>query len=431
MRFNSIVLLWVLASLLIAQPHSTDFQEIADSFEKKYVQLNIPYISLRYAENLENVGSKKELDQQEAFFLDYQKTLQPYLNRPLTRDERLTLDVLLYEIELHLERISLESKWNAGGYRIQGERIYDEPLGKEWYAYFLKNWVDKDFTPDAAYDFGLEEIEKVKRRMAELKPALQLEQEKQSSAASDYLVRDEEMIIEKYYALNRKVIDNAKNYFPYMDDIPAIQIVKGSNPALAIVPAYYWDNTFYFNFFEDAYDRRDMGWVLVHEATPGHHYHNYVNQQTGNSLRNEFLYMGYLEGWGAYVEQFGEVLGAYNSPSDTYAQLEWDLIRSVRVSLDVALNYYGWSDEKAHAFWEEHIKDKPAIAQREITRMKRQPAQVITYKYGKQLLDELKGDRMTPEALKVFHQQVLEDGNLPLSVLKKNVLQKQAQQAEK
>ncbi len=41
-----------------------------------------------------------------------------------------------------------------------------------------------------------------------------------------------------------------------------------------------------------------------------------------------------------------------------YAQLQWDLIRSVRVVLDVALNYYGWSDEQALEFWNQHIQKK-------------------------------------------------------------------------
>ncbi|MFK8162958.1 MAG: DUF885 family protein [Lewinella sp.] len=46
------------------------------------------------------------------------------------------------------------------------------------------------------------------------------------------------------------------------------------------------------------------------------------------------------------------------------------------------LNYYGWSDEKALQFWQQHSKGLDDIARREIARMRRWPAQVITYKYG-------------------------------------------------
>jgi len=433
MKFKSLLLLCFMVSLLHAQTENIPFQNLISTFESEYTTLNIPYIQLSYKANLENIASKKELNTQRTFFLKYQNALKPYLNSSsqLSKDEQLTLEVLLYEIDLNLERIYLETKWISGNLSIKGHRIFDEKLGKEWYHYFLKKWIDKDLTPDAAYQFGLKEIKKVKERMMTLQSEIETYEFKHPSLDNDYLLSDEELIIEKYNNLNALILKNARHYFPYVDEIPALQITRGTNQAMAIVPAYYGNNTFYFNFFQNNYDSRDMGWVYIHEAIPGHHYQHHINQKMSNPTRNQFQYMTYLEGWGAYVEQFGKTLGAYKSPMDTYAQLEWDLIRSVRVALDVGLNYYGWSDKEAFEFWEKHIKDKPEIAQREITRMKRWPAQVITYKYGEHILNELKSNRISPEALKTFHQQVLEDGILPLSVLKKNVLNKQAQQAKK
>jgi uncharacterized protein (DUF885 family) len=49
---------------------------------------------------------------------------------------------------------------------------------------------------------------------------------------------------------------------------------------------------------------------------------------------------------------------------------------------------------------------------------------VISYKYGKQVLDELKGDLNTAETLKTFHHWILENGNIPISVLKQHISQK-------
>ncbi len=400
-------------------------------FESEYSALDLPDIELAYRANLENIAPISELKSQKEFFLKYQKSLKPYVKSELSRNERLTLEVLLYEINLNLERIELETQWQSGNYSITGKKIYDEPMGKQWYKYFLKKWVDKELSPDTAYSFGLREIEKVNAKMTTLESEINALNTKYPFEQGKFLLSEKEIIIEKYNALDLKVKKNAELYFPYIDEVPALQIARSTNQAMAIAPAYYSNNTFYFNFFKDTYDSRDMGWIYVHEAIPGHHYQHYINQKMSNPIRNQFTYMGYLEGWGAYVEQFLRVLGAYESPKDAYAQMEWDLIRSVRVALDVGLNYYGWSDEEAFSFWEMHIRNKPDIAQREIARMKRWPAQVITYKYGKQVLDELKGNRTSPEALKKFHQQVLEDGALPLSILKKNVVQKQKSQSRK
>lgn len=53
------------------------------------------------------------------------------------------------------------------------------------------------------------------------------------------------------------------------------------------------------------------------------------------------------------------------------AAVEWDMVRSARVSIDVGLNYYGWTDAEAHDYWRLNVKGQDAIAQREIDRMRR------------------------------------------------------------
>ena len=84
--------------------------------------------------------------------------------------------------------------------------------------------------------------------------------------------------------------------------------------------------------------------------------------------------------------------------------------------LDVGLNYYGWSDDKALNIWKEHIQGIDEIGEREIARMKRWPAQVITYKYG---ADKLLRLSQQYEDLYNYHQALMEVGPLPFSVLDK------------
>lgn len=424
-RFKSVLLLCLLTSLLNAQTAKDPFQKLINDFEKEYIPLNIPALELSYVNNLKNINSLEELREQKRFFLKNKKLLEQLSTQNLSEEERVVCQVLTYEIDLNLSRIHLEYKWLAGGYSIKGTRIYDEPLGKDWYAYFLKKWIDKDLTPAAAYKFGLKETEHVKLAMAAIQKRMGMDDESFKKHLEDntHFLSNNDEILEKYNALKLKVKHKAKHYFPDMDKVPLVHIQKGTNPELAIVPAYYNRNTFYYNYFDHSYDSRDMGWLFLHEAIPGHHYQRHLSAQQDMPISNLFRYMSYIEGWGAYIEQYGNELGAYNSPMDAYAQLQWDLIRSVRVVLDVALNYYGWSDEQAMKFWNEHIADKQDIAKREIKRMKRWPAQVITYKYGRHILDKLKGDKNEPEELKKFHRQVLEYGAIPLSVLQ-NTIQK-------
>jgi uncharacterized protein (DUF885 family) len=95
----------------------------------------------------------------------------------------------------------------------------------------------------------------------------------------------------------------------------------------------------------------------------------------------------------------------------------------VRVALDVGLNYYDWSDEKAITFWQQYIQGKDDIAKREIARMKRWPCQVITYKYGANKLLNWKArlEKVEGFTLKNFHEKVLQFGPLPYSILEKQL----------
>jgi uncharacterized protein (DUF885 family) len=104
---------------------------------------------------------------------------------------------------------------------------------------------------------------------------------------------------------------------------------------------------------------------------------------------------------------------------------EWDIVRSARIVLDVGLNYIGWTREQAMLFWKKNIKNQDDIAVREIDRMLRWPAQVLSYKVGENEILNLKkacekklGSNFD---IKRFHSTILNRGSLPLSVLKEIV----------
>ncbi|HIB49123.1 MAG TPA: DUF885 domain-containing protein [Flavobacteriaceae bacterium] len=407
---------------LSSQSDSQSFSQTLERFKSEYNQHDIQPITLSYVTNIQNVASAKALKEQQEFFETYQSTLKTFPFEELSDKEQLYHQILTYEIELNIERIELESKWLKQNKHLKGTRLFDEKMGKEWYAYFLKKWIDKELTPDTAFEFGEKEFEKVKQAMKNLieNSGLNPVEFQQKWKENPYSIGSKTEVREQYETLNAEVLKNAKRYFPEVQGLPSLQITESTNSAMAIAPAYYDNDTFYYNFFDAEYDGRDMGWIYIHEGVPGHHYQHHFARQANNPL-DIFYYSSYAEGWAAYIEQYGSMLGAYKTPFDTYAWLQWDLVRSVRVALDVGLNYYGWSDEKALLYWQQHIPNKDDMGKREIKRMKQWPVQVITYKYGKQLLDELRADIKKPKDLKTFHLWVLENGNIPLSVLKQHV----------
>jgi hypothetical protein len=57
------------------------------------------------------------------------------------------------------------------------------------------------------------------------------------------------------------------------------------------------------------------------------------------------------------------------------------------VLIDIGIHALGWGDAKAQSVWEQYLPNRPTIMAREIARIKRWPAQVITYVYGKYLIE--------------------------------------------
>lgn len=415
-----LIILLAFSQEIVSQ--NTNFNNLRTDFTKGYNALQLPHIQVNYTQNLGAIKQPSEVKNQEAFFLTFQEQLKSISIHNLDEYQLLDYHLLRYEVDLNLERISLEKEWEYNNQLDDTKSIYTLMNGKKWYAYLLKRWVNAEVTPDEIYNFGLQEIEKVKTEMI----AIQVKSDLSEKTFSAYLndtsfyfnkVKDIQFNFEK---VKKTVAKKSTDLFPYIDKIPDVKIAEGAYQELSQVPAYYDNNTFFYNYFDKPFNKRQFDWIYIHEGIPGHHYQMNLNNVINRTeIQQLFWYSGYVEGWGAYVEYFGKELGVYKTIYDEYGKWEWDLIRSVRVALDVAINYYGWSDEKAIAFWKKHIKHQDEIGWREIARMKRWPAQVITYKYGANAILKLlrKAKKDQNFAYKSFHEKLLKHGDVPISIL--------------
>lgn len=420
---KTILPLLLLGLIFINSSRKSDFGSLRDDFYDGYTAFNLPGLQTNYTDVLNSIQSKDKIEKQRIFFSKMKSRWVKLDINNLSEKELLDYRIIGYEIDLNLIRINLEYQWDFQIKVDETKSIYSVPNGTKWYAYLLKRWVDKIVTPKELYDFGLLEIQKVKSNMKQIQKAsgLKENQFEQYLKSDDFLINQPSEIQESFEKTRKVVKKKANEMFPYIEQIPIINIEKGTNQNLSHVPAYYNNNTFYYNLFDEPFNNRQIGWFYVHEAIPGHHYQSSVNQIVNRSrIQNLFWYAGFVEGWGAYVEYLGNELGVYKTIYDEYGKWEWDLIRSVRVCLDIGINYKGWSDKKALAFWNQHIVDKEDIAKREIARMKRWPAQVITYKYGAEVfLGMLKEAKKNSNFnYKSFHEKILEHGDVPISILR-------------
>lgn len=419
------LLLMLTAVFAHAQQKFSDFSK---EFVKGYNTLNLPQLELSYVSGFQHIGSVENVQKQENFFKSVKTKLAAFNPKDLTAEQKTDLQLIGYETELNLERITLEKHWLKNKQdTISRKGIITIPNGKAWYVYLLKRWVNDEVTPDQIYQFGLGEVERVKSHIEAIRKETSLSEDKFYKHLNDpsFFISDPKQVQTSFENDKTIIYANLHKLF-IQTKIADLKIERGDSKQLAQTPGYYDSNTFYYNLFDKPYNKRQVDWLFIHEAVPGHHYQSSIVAKTKVSdVQNLFFYMGFAEGWGAYAEELGKDLGVYKTPYDELGKWEWDIVRSVRVPLDVGLNYYGWTDQQAMEFWRKNIRGQDNIAMREIARIRRWPAQVVTYKYGalqilhwREALQKEQGEKFD---IHEFHNRVLDRGSLPLFMVKENV----------
>jgi len=407
------------------------FDAFCNDFVTGYTKLHLPQLELSYTSGLEHIGAAADVQKQLAFFEKVKTDLSAFKAGQLSEPEKVDYQLISYEAALNLERIKLEQDWLKNKPAvIPTGGIITIPNGKAWYAYLLKRWTSASATPDEIYQFGLTEVARVQKHIEAIRLQTGLSQDDFYKHINDpsFFISDPKAVQQAFENTKAVIYANMPKLFSNTNIAP-LKIVKGESRQLAQTPGYYDSNVFYYNLFDTPYNKRQVDWLFMHEGVPGHHYQASMEALTKTSaVQQLFYYMGFAEGWAAYTEELGKQLGVYQTPYDELGKWEWDIVRSVRVPLDVALNYYGWTDEQALAFWKKNIRGQDDIAMREIARMRRWPAQVVTYKYGAlQILhwkEELQQKQGAQFNIRDFHSRVLDHGSLPLFMVKENVFKK-------
>jgi len=428
MRPIRLILVCFILFTISAYAQNKNFGKFSSDFVSGYNALNLPQLELSYVSNLRHIGSAANIQKQLDFFNAINAGLAEFSSFALTAPQRTDYELIKYETGLNLQRLALEQKWvaDAPG-KISEGGIITVPNGKAWYAWMLKRWVNDEVTPAQVYQLGLGEIKKVQAHIEYIRRQTGLSEDAFYAHLNDpsFFIADPAEVQKAFENTKAIVYSNLHKLFS-VTTFSELKIERGTAQAMAQTPGFYNNNTFYYNLFDKPYNKRQVDWLFLHEAVPGHHYQSSIVAQTKvSAVQHLFFYYGLAEGWGAYCESLGKQLGIYKTIYDELGRWEWDIVRSVRVPMDVGLNYYGWTDEQALQFWKQNIRGQDDIAMREIARLRRWPAQCITYKYGaaqilawKNALQKQKGKAFD---IKKFHDSILNHGSLPLFMVRENV----------
>lgn len=413
------------------------FEQLLSRFDRDYGTLNIPPGNYDYRQEMSAIPGLEHLDRQTAFFKSMRERLGQIDRAKLAPYDRLQYDHLDYEIRLNLERLALETAWRQSpAAAIPNDGL--STLDKGWYRYRIRFFTSVDVSPEELFRFGESEVAYVQGEIQKIRARLGFAADSagfyERLRSDSFVLNDKAEILRRYEEIKTTVYSNLYRLFADTS-VAGVAFMEWPQAGPFTPPGYYSPQStnaygkgvFFFNFYNQRHNRRSMDWLFLHEAVPGHHYQWCLREKlpAQPAFKRHFYYPGNFEGWAAYVEYFGKELGLYR---DAYAELgkwEWDLVRSVRILIDVGIHHYGWTKEQALDCWKKYIPGQDDIAEREVTRCTNWPAQALSYKVGawkiRQMAERLKRENPGAFSLPAFHRAYLLAGQTPVEVVEKNI----------
>ncbi len=143
-------------------------------------------------------------------------------------------------------------------------------------------------------------------------------------------------------------------------------------------------------------------------------------------FRKHSFYGAYTEGWALYAERLAKDMGFYQDPYSDFGRLAMELWRACRLVVDTGLHHKRWTREEAIDYLSKSTPNPTPDVVKAIERYIVMPSQATAYKVGMLKILELRamakqelGDNFD---IREFHDVVLRQGPLPLSVLEDFVM---------
>jgi len=335
-----------------------------------------------------------------------------------------------------------------------GDGVWRLPDGDKWYQNRLNWFTTTELTADEVHNIGLKHVERIHNAMLAIKdkvgfkgdlPAFFefMRNDKQFYYASDDEGR------ERYMREATAMIDTMRTKIPdYFNLLPKADMVvkrveafreKSAGKAFYQRPAP--DGSRPGIYYANLYDMMSMPTyqmeaLAYHEGIPGHHMQLAIAQELeGVPQFQKFVsFTAYTEGWGLYTEELAKDMGFYKDPYSDFGRLAMELWRACRLVVDTGVHAKRWSREKAIQYLMDNTPNPDEDSRKAIERYVAMPGQATAYMIGKLKIMELR-ERLSAELgdkfdIKGFHDEILKDGPVPMSLLEEK-LNKWAEQQKR
>ncbi|MGO4956743.1 DUF885 domain-containing protein [Luteococcus sp. Sow4_B9] len=336
------------------------------------------------------------------------------------------------------------------------QAVEEDGIGIERYRYFSRRAIGARINLQETYQWGLQEVARLEREEREtaerILPGASIRE------AVDALDADEKYRLtgtDELQAWMQERADEAMDLVGQHFDIPEpVRRIE-----CRIAPTH--DGGIYYTGPSEDFSRPGRMWwsvpegietfstwrelsTVYHEGVPGHHLQIGQTAFRADLLNTWRRYgcsvSGTTEGWALYAEWLMAELGHMEDPGNYMGLLDGQMLRAVRVVLDIGLHCSDaegfeapeevgggrWTFEKAHQYFSERVFMGEENTLFELNRYAGWPGQAPSYKVGERLwmdmrrqVQEARGDDFD---LKAFHRTALDIGGVGLDVLQAAVL---------
>ncbi|MFV8224515.1 DUF885 domain-containing protein, partial [Christiangramia aquimixticola] len=319
--------------------------------------------------------------------------------------------------------------------------VWKFPKGKEYYNLALKRITTTDLTAKEIHEIGLKEVARIHGEMEKIMEETGFEGSLQGFF--EFMKTDERFYFENteagkqtYLKEAKTVINGMKAKLPqYFNTLPEADIVvkavepfreKSAGKAFYQAPALDGSRPgiYYANLYDmEAMPKYELEALAFHEGIPGHHMQLAIAQELDSipEFRKFSFYTAYIEGWGLYSEFIPKEMGFYKDPYSDFGRLAMELWRSCRLVVDTGIHAMKWSRQEGIDYYNTNTPAAESACVKMVERHIVMPGQATAYKIGMNKILELRehakkelGEQFD---IREFHDEVLTDGALPLTIL--------------
>jgi len=313
-----------------------------------------------------------------------------------------------------------------------------KPMGEENYNYILKNIYLLPLDADQVEMLGQAELARY-RALESLLPDPALADP--NPLRSKSIPKDQQDFLRSYESRQTEMIDFMKTN--HLVTIPAYmgkfeirqlpEAFKPTSPGGFMNPPGLYDKDASGFYFIPTYNAQSKNFyiraaiedprpILGHEGIPGHFLQISIANHLTNEIRRQHGDGIFVEGWALYTEEMLMRTGLYPNNSASQGQiLRLSRYRAARIGVDVNLHTGRWTFEQAVKYFMEAGGLDREAAEGEAAGAAAAPTQKITYMTGKwqimRLLGKYRDKQGANYRLGQFHDDLLKNGSLPLSIV--------------